>query len=270
MCKILFYCFLIEYRSVLLLLCNPMTLLEDDLINLEQFEVQDKIEKSFSYKFYQIMNINNGRKSTAKVSSYNINPFCRENLIIFSREVSIMSRINFPSITKLNGYNLKNFKNKSKPTIIMDFSLKHTLCKLLSDDELELNDTQKLINLYGIASAISYLHSHNIIHGNLNTISVYLDENLYPKLNGFENYIEIPQNSSSDFYKSPVYPTRSGCSKYNDIYDFAIIASEIMNGEHFPNFLDENFRPSIKESVAECYKNLIQKCCSQNIEDRPK
>lgn len=45
--------------------------------------------------------------------------------------------------------------------------------------------SKKLINIFGIASAMKHLHSYDIIHRNLSPKSVLLDDDLYPKLYDF-------------------------------------------------------------------------------------
>lgn len=87
---------------------------------------------------------------------------------------------------KFKGFSLSNFKNKPKSIIIMEYTSNIVLYKLFSyydrdlfsinlhkrENEKEnnifsnLNETKKLINIHGIATAMSYLHryrSHNII-----------------------------------------------------------------------------------------------------------
>lgn len=46
-------------------------------------------------------------------------------------------------------------------------------------------DTIKLINIYGIAEEVSYLHSKNVIHGDLKPRNVIFNSNLIPKLSDF-------------------------------------------------------------------------------------
>lgn len=87
---------------------------------------------------------------------------------------------------KFKGYSLSNFKNKPNSMIIMEYTSNIVLYKLLSYYDRDLlsiilhkrenkkennifsnwNETKKLINIYRIATAISYQHryqSHNII-----------------------------------------------------------------------------------------------------------
>lgn len=89
-----------------------------------------------------------------------------------SREVNIISKLNHPSILKFICYSPINFKKKNKPVIITEFASNGSLKDLISAEREKINnpnwnDTRKLIVIYGIASAMSYLHSHNILHRDL-------------------------------------------------------------------------------------------------------
>lgn len=50
----------------------------------------------------------------------------------------------------------------------------------MKDDENELSDTQKLIIIYGIASGMEHLHSHDIIHRDLKPANILLNDHMYP------------------------------------------------------------------------------------------
>lgn len=110
-------------------------------------------------------------------------------------ELKIFSKINHPSFLKFFG-----FISEPKPSLLLEYISENTLdsyIRMSNEHQLpKLTDTQKLIIIFSIASGFSYLHSHNIIHCNLSTSTVFLSNELYPKISGFDYSKEIPQNYS--------------------------------------------------------------------------
>ena len=84
-------------------------------------------------------------------------------------ELNIISHLNHPSLLKFVGFSQIDFKKERKPVIITEMFSNGSIEQIL---ELEKNNvkvngcdsTKKLINIYGIASGMAYMHSHNIIH----------------------------------------------------------------------------------------------------------
>ena len=114
------------------------------------------------------------KKNIAKICKLVLDDFTKINIVMFRREMSILTKLDHPSILKLSGYSLTNFKNKSKPIILMDPTSTTTLYDyLFAKGDSELSDTKKLITIYGIASGMSYLHSHNILHCDLNPKNIF-------------------------------------------------------------------------------------------------
>lgn len=80
-----------------------------------------------------------------------------------------MSSFNFPTILKFIGYSPTNFESKFYPTIIMEFCVNDSLADIIEKENKGIapegwNDTMKLINIYGIAAGMKYLHQQGIIH----------------------------------------------------------------------------------------------------------
>ena len=161
---------------------------EDNMINLNFFEKQERINvNGEEWNYFKIMNISNGMKYIAKVYKNKLEEFSKSMKLLLHQEVTINSKLNHPALLSFQGYSLTNFKNKSKPTVIFEYAANNSLSEhIFSSNFHHLNDTQKLIVIYGIASGMMYLHSHDLIHCNLIPDSVFLDENLYPKITGFQ------------------------------------------------------------------------------------
>ena len=107
-----------------------------------------------------------------------------------SREIGIISQLNHPSVLKFITFSPINFKGKPKPVIITEYASNGSSSDLLDHDKknpnnIILNDTRKLIIIYGIASTMPYLHSHDIIHRDLKPRNALINSFLFPKASDF-------------------------------------------------------------------------------------
>ena len=201
------------------------------------------------------------------------------------------------SILKFIGFSPYSFKNEPKPIVITELTSNKTLNDILHIERSNVkipnwNSTKKLINIYGIASAMKYLHSFNIIHRNLKPNSIIMDDNLYPKLSDFglcSNLLlmnSMTFKTSSKLISPPVYSApeiliSAEHTKASDVYSFAMIVYEIITKEKpttnsnnsFSGFLlnmsMKNKRPEFKNSIDVCYQNMIEACWAENPEERP-
>ena len=112
-----------------------------------------------------------------------------EALSLF-REVNLNSLLNYPSVLKFVGYYPTNFEGDPLPTIIAELALNGSLRGIISMELQglapdEWNHTKKLINIFGIASGMSYLHSHNVLHRDLKPENILVDEYLNSKISDF-------------------------------------------------------------------------------------
>lgn len=129
--------------------------------NLNNYRLQDLIGQGSFGKVYKAIDLRTGEICAAKISILSVNNNSNEIMTNLSREVNILSKLNHPSVLKFKGYSPVNFKNKPKPVIITELASNGSLGDLIifeRNSKPILNDTRKLIIIYGIASAMSYLH----------------------------------------------------------------------------------------------------------------
>lgn len=274
-------------------------------IDIKTYEKLEKIgEGSFS-KVYKVLNKKDGKLYSAKISIHENLSFDKEirNLL---REVKIMSLLYFPSITKFYGFFPNSFKNKPKQTIITEYNSNDSLYSLFQlirkgKTIQEWTDTKKLINIYGIARALEYLHEHQILHRDLKPSNILLNDYLFPKISDFglskimdqTNFLNFEfttganSNSSKKSDKVPNTPEYLApevikeelFSKSSDVYAFAMIVYEIVTDEKpFSNMgniykilkeIASNGRPKFNKQIPDCYRMLIESCWSSEPEKRP-
>lgn len=149
-------------------------------------------------------------------------------------------------------------------------------------------DTKKLINIFGIASGISYLHSHGILHRELCPNLILEDINLYPKIFNFgfstlkneehEKVQTIQTSAENWFFTAPEILENGLIYNKNDVFSFGMIVYYIYSG-HLPfdsqsqfdyfHRIINNERPELNFDMPECYKKLIRCCWVNNPDERP-
>lgn len=256
----------------------------------------ETISQTDTYKLLKIKNNHNGLVYSAKVTTTKLNKLSRRALINISHEINNISQIKHPSILKFIGYSPVDFMKKHRPVIVTEFTSKGTLSEILSKERLEKDVeewdlTKKLINLYGIAEGMIFLHSNNILHRDLTPESIFLNDRLHPKIGNFGLSLHSHTLQSLTFQStvgikgSPVYSApevlqMNDYSEKSDVYSFGLIMYEMMTTEvpfeHINSFNDmyteiivNSKRPEFNVEIPDCYRKLIEWCWSANPDDRP-
>lgn len=256
--------------------------------DLSNYTLLNKIGCGEFGEVYKVQDKKSGSIHAAKISTKTIDERDEEFQKNFEREVSIISKVHHPSILKFIGISQTDFKGEDKPVIVTDFLSNGSLEDILVLSHRgcppeQWNDTLKIINIYGIARAMSFLHSHNIIHRDLKPANILLNQYLFPVIADFGLSKDVDtSNSQSGIKGTPLYIAPEIWEEVNysneaDVFAYAMILYEIYsNQKPFRNItmyklaqaICKGIRPDTSD-IEEPYKDLIERCWSQEPSDRP-
>lgn len=197
------------------------------------------------------------------------------------------------TVVKLYGYSLTDFEGNKNVTMILNYYEKGSLfdyTKLIQRGlaDLEFNNTIIFKILISIARTIQKMHNRQIIHGDLKLANILIDKNFDPAVSDFglsmnKNQKKI-QTGGTPNYMAPEVITNGEISEKADVYSFGIIMFELFTGQFaYESFLkndsdyiklqrkicDENYRPEFNVQLKKPARNLIERCWSQNPNERP-
>ncbi len=211
-----------------------------------------------------------------KLSPGRSKPLCQENLL---HEMELHSILDHENIIKFHS-------TVSEPELLafaMEFAVFGSLY-----DALRKKDTDIVSNhvniARGIAAGLAYLHSQNIMHGDLKTANIFLGEKKVPKIGDFGCAKNIESSAHLTLQgTSAILPPEAlnggSYSKAVDIYAFAFILWELITHrspfqgknylEIFTLVCQEKKREIIPHATPKKYKKLIEECWRQRAEKRP-
>lgn len=160
--------------------------------DLKKYKLQRKIGHGAFGNVYKVKEQATGNIYAAKISKTPIDEeqIKTDEVQLLFREVNLMATLDHPAVIKFIGYSSTDFEGKNRPTIVTELAQNGSLEEMIEFSKNSLSkenwdDTRKLINIYGIAAGLKFLHSHGIIHRDLKSGNILLDENLFPKIADF-------------------------------------------------------------------------------------
>lgn len=252
------------------------SLSEKDRINPSDFELVHKVKKGASNYYFEVIERHTDRLFLAKFISKNKNGnngIYNQYLLNFTNEYNIISKVNHPAIIKYIGFSPNGFCQKHQPALLIELAPHGSLNKIIQaskDDQnaFKLNDTQKLINIYGISNGMSYLHKNNVIHRNLTPLHILESENYYPIINNIsdayvlkddeENCIQPIGIYKNTLFVAPETRLKHQYSMSTDVFAFGMTIYAIMKNEIPFQSIEQsneiNFSVSLNKEIPARYK----------------
>lgn len=207
----------------------------------------------------------------------------RESLQEFEREAEIHAQLRHPNIVALYGVCLEPMKY----AMVMELMKKGSLCNLLHSRSEALPWSRQIALALNIASGLLYLHARNIIHRDLKSLNILVDENYQAKLSdfGLSKVKHSTQSMTKGGMGTPgwmapeLFEPRASCDKKTDVYAMGIILWEIISRQFPYNTFDNDMqiimhvsrggRETIPDASPSQYAGLISSCWAQRASDRP-
>ncbi|KAJ1289267.1 hypothetical protein BS78_02G151100 [Paspalum vaginatum] len=158
----------------------------------------------------------------------------------FGQEMLILSQINHKNIVKLVGCCLE----VEVPMLVYEFIPNGTMFQLIHgrDRSLTVSFSTLLRIVHEAAEGLNFLHSYAsppILHGDVKTASILLDENYMAKVSDFGASILAPSDTEQFVtmvqgtvgYLDPEYMQTSQLTEKSDVYSFGVILLEVLTGE---------------------------------------
>lgn len=244
----------------------------------EDFTEEREVGQGASATVYYGRDTRSGRKVAVKKLRFK--KLEGESLRQFQREVSILATAAHPCLLGFVG------ATDSAPfCILTDWMAGGTLFHEVHKPK-RLNATTRTIAAFDIARGMQFLHSCRIVHRDLKSLNVLLDENGRAHICdfGFSRLADegdvMTQNIGTPHWMAPELLT--GDSAYTskvDVYAYGVVLWEIACGQLPYHGMDpaqivarvlmHNARPLIPDTVGGALRALIVECWDRNPDARP-
>ena len=259
----------------------------DKVIDIEDFRVIKELGSGSYAKVTLEEHIPSGKLVAVKTLS---GAGTKREIECFCREVSILAMHKHPCILPFFGFTNVGRDSDNELIVATDYMKNGTLRDILNDESCgkapkEWNATKKSIVAYGIACGMNFLHQCRVVHRDLKSLNILLDEEFEPKIAdmGLAKFIREGEIQTMRIGSYPwMAPEVLVSQNYNekaDIYSYAMILYELVTLRYpFSECTDQKLiqfrvmnrkRPTLDENTPEPIATMIQRCWAQDPRERP-
>jgi serine/threonine protein kinase len=166
--------------------------------------------------------------SVVAVKVLKVNPHTRkEALRGFVQEATILSQLRHPAICTLLGMTL----HEGLPALVLEFMGGGSLFDLLHNSNSTLTPPLLSRLALEVATGISYLHAHSVIHRDIKSANVLLDDRMHAKVSdfGISTRFGTEHTAETGTYRSmaPEVIAHHSYDHRCDVFSFAVLLWEM-------------------------------------------
>ncbi|NP_001307158.1 serine/threonine protein kinase Pto [Solanum lycopersicum] len=232
-----------------------------------------------------------------KVALKRQNRDSRQGIEEFGTEIGILSRRSHPHLVSLIGY----CDERNEMVLIYDYMENGNLKSHLTGSDLpSMSWEQRLEICIGAARGLHYLHTNGVMHRDVKSSNILLDENFVPKITDFGLSKTRPQlYQTTDVkgtfgYIDPEYFIKGRLTEKSDVYSFGVVLFEVLcarsamvqslpremvnlaewaveshNNGQLEQIVDPNLADKIRPESLRKFGETAVKCLALSSEDRP-